>query len=70
MRQYIVDERGKKTSVVVPIEEYDRLLEDLRDLAIVAERRLEDSIGLEELRTKLREDGPAEPDKRLLVAQV
>jgi hypothetical protein len=57
MRQYIVDERGKKTSVVVPIEEYDRLLEDLHDLAIVAERRQEDSIDLQELKTMLRVDG-------------
>lgn len=30
--QYIVDEKGKKTAVVLPIGEYENLLEDLQDL--------------------------------------
>jgi hypothetical protein len=57
MKQYIVDEHGNKTSVVLPVEEYDRLIEDLHDLAVVAERRQEGSLGLEELKAKLRSDG-------------
>jgi hypothetical protein len=56
MKQYIVDEHGNKTSVVLPVEEYDRLI-DLHDLAVVAERRQEGSFGLEELKAKLRSDG-------------
>ena len=56
-QQYIVDEQGKKTAVVLPIKEYDRLIEDLHDLQIVAERRDESSITLGELKAKLQADG-------------
>ena len=55
--QYIVDQRGKKTAVVLPMEGYRRLLEDLHDLAVVAERRDEPTVTLEELKRRLRQDG-------------
>ena len=55
--QYIVDENGKKTAVVIPVKEYRRLLEDLHDLAVVAERRPEATISLDELKRRLRADG-------------
>lgn len=37
--QYVVDPQGQRTSVLLPITEYETLLEDLGDLAVVAERR-------------------------------
>ena len=37
--QYLTDEHGRRTAVVLPIGEYEKLLEDLEDLAVVAERR-------------------------------
>ncbi len=55
--QYLVDSKGKKTSVVLPIEYYEKLLEDLHDLAVVAERRDEKSISLEEMKRRLKSDG-------------
>lgn len=55
--QYIVDNHGKRTAVLLPIEQYERLLEDLHDLAVVAERREEEPISLEEMRQRLRQDG-------------
>jgi PHD/YefM family antitoxin component YafN of YafNO toxin-antitoxin module len=55
--KYIVDENGQKTAVVLPIKEYEELLEDLRDLAIIAERRDEPTITFEELKKRLKEDG-------------
>ncbi|MCG2769439.1 MAG: hypothetical protein L6435_13820 [Anaerolineae bacterium] len=55
--QYIIDEKGQKTAVVLPIEVYEELLEDLHDLAIIAERRDEPTISFEELKKRLREDG-------------
>ncbi|MFQ6084124.1 MAG: hypothetical protein ACE5WD_12320 [Candidatus Aminicenantia bacterium] len=55
--QYIVDATGKKHSVVIPVEEYEELLEDLHDLAIVAERRNEPNISWEEVKKKLKRDG-------------
>ena len=54
---YIVDENGKRTAVVMPIKEFQRLLEDLHDLTVVAERRDEPTISLDELRRRLRADG-------------
>ena len=55
--QFIVDRDGKKTSVVLPIEDYERLLEDLHDLSVVAERRNEATISFDELKDRLRADG-------------
>jgi len=55
--QYIVDENGKKTAVVLPVDEYEELLEDLHDLAIIAERRDESTITFEELKKRLEKDG-------------
>ena len=54
---YLVNEKGQKTAVVIPIGEYEELLEDLHDLAIVAERRDEPSVSFEELKERLRNDG-------------
>ena len=55
--QYIVDHEGKKTAVILSIEAYQKLLEDMHDLAVVAERRDEDPISLEEMKQTLAEDG-------------
>jgi len=55
--RYIVDENGQKTAVVLPVEEYEELLEDLHDLAIIAERRDEPTIAFEELKKQLKEYG-------------
>jgi PHD/YefM family antitoxin component YafN of YafNO toxin-antitoxin module len=56
-RQYVVDDEGKKTAVIVPIQEYERLLEDLHDLAVVAERRAEEPVSFEEVKKRLAADG-------------
>ena len=37
--QYLTDERGDRTAVALPIGGYEKLLEDLDDLAVVAGRR-------------------------------
>jgi hypothetical protein len=55
--RYIVDNSGKKTAVVLSVSDYERLVEDLHDLAVVAERRDEPSISLEEIKRKLTADG-------------
>jgi len=48
--QFVVDAKGRKKAVLLSIESYDKLLEDLHDLAIVAERREEKPITLKELK--------------------
>ena len=55
--RFIVNEDGKKTAVVVSVRDYERLLEDLHDLSVVAERREEPSVPLEEVKRRLRADG-------------
>ena len=55
--QYVTDDTGKKTAVVLPIEQYEKLLEDLEDLAAIAERRNEPTISHEELIEELKRDG-------------
>lgn len=55
--QFLTDEHGERTAVVMPIAEYEKLLEDLEDLAAVAERRGEPVISHEELIADLKRDG-------------
>ena len=55
--QFVVDEKGKKTAVLLTVKQYEKLLEDLHDLAVVAERRNEKPISLKEMRQKLENDG-------------
>ena len=55
--QYLFDRSGKKTFVVLPVEEYEELLEDLYDLAIMAERRNEPRLSVEEFEKGLKADG-------------
>lgn len=51
--QYITNEAGEKTAVLLPIEEYEGLLEDLHDLAAIAERRNEETVSHEEVLKEL-----------------
>lgn len=55
--QYIVDESGKRIAVVLPLENYEELLEDLHDLAVIAERKDEPTISFDELKKRLKADG-------------
>lgn len=54
-RQFQTDAQGRRTAVVLPIAEYERLLEDVHDLAVVAERRDEPTTPLDELNRRLAE---------------
>jgi hypothetical protein len=55
--QYITDEQGNRVSVVLPVAEYEELLEDVDALAAVAERRNEPTISHEQLIAELKRDG-------------
>ena len=46
-RSYVVDENGNRKAVMLPIEEYEELLEDLEDLALIAQRRNEPTVPLD-----------------------
>jgi hypothetical protein len=53
IEQYVVDEKGNRIAVILPLTEYQHIKEDLHDLAMVAERRDEDTISLAELKKRV-----------------
>jgi hypothetical protein len=55
--QFIIDELGNKTAIILPLEDYEELLEDIHDLTVIAERKNEPTISLEELKKRLKADG-------------
>lgn len=55
--QYMTDASGERTAVVLPISEYEKLLEDLEDLAVVAKRRDEPVIPHSAFVADLKRDG-------------
>lgn len=56
-RQYITDAEGARVAVVLPVAEYESLMEDLNDLAVAAERRHEPRVPLDEVKRRLAADG-------------
>lgn len=55
--EYVINTNGKKKAVIFPLKEYEELMEDLHDLAIVAERRDEETISLNEMKRRLKKRG-------------
>ena len=55
--QYVTNDTGEKTAVLLPIQEYEALIEDLDDLAAIADRRGEDTVTHDKFLAQLREDG-------------
>jgi len=52
--KFIVNKNGKKTEVILDIDEYEELLEDLHDLAVIAERKDEATTEFSEVMKKLK----------------
>ena len=55
--QYVTDNAGHQTAVILPLGEYTELLEDLADLAAVAERIDEPTVPHAQVVAELKEDG-------------
>ncbi len=51
--QFVVDAKGKKTGVILSMKRYQKLMEDLHDLAVVVERHAEQPLSFEELKRRL-----------------
>ena len=58
--EYIV-KNGKPTAVILPIAEYEGLLEDLQDLAVAVRRKDEPLIPLAEVKRRLKKNGAPRP---------
>ena len=54
--QFLVNSKGEKTAVLLSVRQYEKLMEDLHDLAVVAERRSESPISLAEMKRRLKAD--------------
>ena len=52
--EFVVDAKGKKRAVMFSIKRYEQLMEDLYDLAVVAERRTEKPISIDEMKRRLK----------------
>ena len=55
--QFVTNEEGEKKAVILPIDEFLELMEDLEDLALLAERRDESTIPFEQVKIELKRDG-------------
>ena len=55
--RFVVDAAGRKTAVVLPIKQYEQLMEDMHDLAVVAERRGEKTISIDAMKKRLKKNG-------------
>ncbi len=50
--QFVIDKKGQKTAAILPIKKYEKLMEDIYDLAIVAERKGEPTISFNKLKQR------------------
>lgn len=55
--QYVTDKVGRKKAVLLSIPDYERLMEDMEDLAAIADRRKEPTIPHSQFIRELRRDG-------------
>ena len=55
--QFITDSEGATIAAVIPINEYEELMEDIEDLAVVAERKDDERVSIEDVKKQLISDG-------------
>ena len=55
--RFLLDEAGNKTDVVIPLEEYEAMLEDADDIRTARARTDEATVPLETVLEELKRDG-------------
>lgn len=55
--QYVTNDAGEKTAVILPIDRFQELIQDIEDLASAAERRDEPTVSHKDLVAELKRDG-------------
>ncbi|MFO8090244.1 MAG: hypothetical protein R6U13_10440 [Desulfatiglandaceae bacterium] len=53
----MTDSEGRQTDVILSLNEYNELLEDMKDLAVVAERKDEPTVSHAKVVAELRNNG-------------
>jgi len=56
--KFLIDKRGRRTHAVLPMKDYEELLEDLHDLALGLSRKSEADIPIEEAFAQLNQLEP------------
>jgi len=64
--QYITDSDGQRIAVILSVSKYEELLEDLQDLAVIAERRNEPTIPHQKVIAELKTGGHLSLMQRVL----
>ena len=54
---FIIDRKGRRKAVILPYREYEDLLEDFADLAVIAERRKDKTVTHKDFLAELKKDG-------------
>lgn len=52
--QYLVDESGRKTAVILDLRKHRRLWEDIQDILLIESRRHEPRVSLKEVEKGIR----------------
>ena len=52
--QFLVNEKGERTSVLIDLEEWGELWEDFHDLMVARDRQNESEISWDELKAEIR----------------
>jgi hypothetical protein len=60
--QYVTDATGQRTAVILPLDEYEELLEDLHVTRIAEETKDEPGIPWEEVKAQLTAEGKLDGD--------
>jgi len=60
--QYVTDANGERTAVILPLDEYQELLEDLHVTRVADETKNEDVIPWKELKAELVAEGKLDAD--------
>lgn len=55
--KFVTNNSGERTDVILSIADYESLLEDLSDLAAIADRRGEPTVPHDEFLAQLKNDG-------------
>jgi PHD/YefM family antitoxin component YafN of YafNO toxin-antitoxin module len=55
--EYIVDKKGHKKGVLLSIDQYEQLMEDLHDLAAIADRKNEKAVPFGSAAKRSRKNG-------------
>ena len=60
--QYVTDANGERTAVILPLEEYEDLLEDLHVIRVAEETKDEPRIPWEQVKAELVSEGKLDVD--------